>query len=216
MDIINPFLRSTTYKILSSFYTYPEKQTLDEMNNRNQEISTTFDALSSQGNFISSRNIRGFFSSLDSFSLKEVQTEYVRLFDYRPLCPVYESSYVTEGRRNPAEVQLFVEDCYNEFGLDSSQSYAEPPDHIILELEFMHFLSFKEGEAFGNEDKGEKKYLMAEKKFCENHLLRWVPNFCSRLNESSNLPFFQTLAVLTKDFILEDANHINTLCKNLQ
>lgn len=216
MKTIDSFLRSSAYREFVSWYRYPEQSSLDELRARDQEIMEAFEVLAAQGHFTSMQEIHGLFDGIESSSLSDLQAEYVRLFDYRPTCPMFESSYTELEKSNPGKVKLSVENFYNEFGLDASPASIEPPDHIMLELEFMHFLAFKEGEAFGEGGGEVKKYLRAQQKFSEDHLLQWVPAFCDRLKENAGLSYYSTLAVLTEGFVLQDSNYIDGLCWELQ
>lgn len=212
--IIDPFLRSGVYRELASWYRYPEKSSLKEMKTNQAEITSEFEALASHGNLALTSRIRDLFEALEDLLLEEVQSEYVRLFDYRPSCPMFESSYIAKGKRNPGEVKLSVEESYNEFGLETSSNFKEPPDHIMLELEFMHFLCFREGESL-NKDSGNKhRYIEGQRRFCENHILTWVPDFCDRVEKNANELFFGILAALTKDFLIHDVDYMNALCRN--
>ena len=216
MKTIDPFLRSTGYKEFASWYRYPEQSSVDDLKKRVQEIRTAFEALTTSKNFDSIEDIDALFDALDGLPLTDLQAEYVRLFDYRPPCPLFESSYSELEKNNPGKVKLSVEDFYNEFGLDTSPSSLEPPDHLMLELEFMHFLSFKEGEALQNEGIDIERYRIAQKRFCMDHLQKWVPAFCERLRENADLSFFKGLADLTEDFVLHDTDYIEALCRELQ
>ena len=216
MKTINSFHRSTAYREFASWYRYPEQSSLDELKARDQEVIGAFEALADQGHFASKQNIHSLFEDMEGLLLSDLQAEYVRLFDYRPPCPMFESSYTELEKSNPGKVKLSVENFYNEFGLDASPTSIEPPDHIMMELEFMHFLSYKEGEARENEDIDFEKYIMGQQRFCRNHLQQWVPAFCDRLKENAGVSFFKALAALTEDFVLHDTGYIDSLCRDLQ
>lgn len=216
MKTINSFYRSTAYREFASWYRYPEQSSLDELKARDQEVIGAFEALAAQGHFAPMQNIRSLFEDMECPSLSDLQAEYVRLFDYRPPCPMFESSYTEQKKNNPGKIKLSIEEFYNEFGLDASPTSFEPPDHLMLELEFMHFLSFKEGEAFENDGSDVEKYLMGQQRFSEDHLMKWVPAFCDRLSENAELSYYKALAVLTEGFLLQDTDYINLLCRELQ
>ncbi|MFZ7113413.1 MAG: TorD/DmsD family molecular chaperone [Desulfatiglandales bacterium] len=216
MKTIDPFLRSTGYREIASWYRYPEQSSIEELKKKVEEIRSAFEALDITGNFDAIKELDGLFDALDGLSLTDLQAEYVRLFDYRPPCPLFESSYTELEKNNPGKVKLSVEDFYNEFGLDASPSSPEPPDHLMLELEFMHFLSFKEGEALQHDGPDIEKYRVAQKRFCKTHLQKWVPAFCERLRDNADQSFFRGLADLTEDFVLQDTDYIEALCRELQ
>ena len=216
MKPINPYLRSTAYRAFASWYRYPEQSSLDTLKAGQREFCGCFEALAAHGNFESAPSIHSLVESLDGVSLTDLQAEYVRLFDYRPLCPLFESSYTEMEKSNPGKVKLSVEDFYNDFDLDTSPCSVEPPDHITLEMEFMHFLSFKEGEESENGGPKGAKYVLGQQQFYRNHLHKWVSAFCNRLTQHAALPFYKILAGLTDNFLMHDSDYIDALCEDLQ
>ncbi len=140
-------------------------------------------------------------------TLAEFEMEFTRTFDAAPpvpSCPPYEGIYYGEPR---SAVMLEVSEFYNCFGLRMSQEEGkrEFPDHISAELEFLHFLAFKEANAVWNGDeKTLNGYLLAQKDFLERHLIRWVPEFCGKLQNSASIPFYAWLARITSRFIMSE------------
>jgi TorA maturation chaperone TorD len=97
-----------------------------------------------------------------------------------------------------AEVKRFIEST----GLSYDPEYKGLPDHISVELEFMQQLTLREEQAWRDEDEdGALDCLKTEKKFIEEHLVRWVPAFCDKVIKEAELPFYREMAALTKNFI---------------
>jgi TorA maturation chaperone TorD len=97
-----------------------------------------------------------------------------------------------------AEVKRFIEST----GLSYDSEYKGLPDHISVELEFMQQLTLREEQAWKDEDEdGALECLKTEKKFIEEHLVRWVPAFCDKVIKEAELPFYREMAALTKNFI---------------
>ena len=144
--------------------------------------------------------------------MEDLQVEYVRLFDYGAQYPPYESSHRTDIERNHSLQALSK--FYRKPGVECSASFD--PDHISVELEFMRFLAHLEGGPSESGNGRKEVCLQYEKGFMENHLSRWLPDFCRCLHEKTDVPFFSALASLTKAFILEDSDYINALFKDPQ
>jgi len=107
---------------------------------------------------------------------------------------------------------LEVSEFYNFFGMHMSQEEGkrEFPDHICAELEFLHFLTFKEEEAQrGDKVEEHKGYLLAQKDFLERHVNQWIPEFSLKLQESASLPFYTLLARITSCFITSEFEGMN-------
>jgi TorA maturation chaperone TorD len=81
------------------------------------------------------------------------------------------------------------------------------PDHIVNELEFMHFLAFLAVEASRGQlgdSVGRGQYVHAQKDFLERHLSQWIAKFCEALQEKTDEQFYLQLAVLTAQFVKDD------------
>jgi len=92
--------------------------------------------------------------------------------------------------------------CYHEAGLEMSAEFNGTPDHIAVELEFMHFLAVKELEALagGKLDRAEN-FRQKQRAFLERHLAAWVPDFSRSVEEQAQTTFYQNLAASTRIFI---------------
>ncbi len=100
--------------------------------------------------------------------------------------------------KSTVEVKNFIESA----GLDYKEEYTGLPDHISVELEFMQQVILREEQALSEGDQEGVLYcLKMEKKFIEEHLVRWIPAFCEKVVSLAELPFYREMAALTKDFI---------------
>jgi DMSO reductase family type II enzyme chaperone len=144
-------------------------------------------------------------------SYDDFQAEYIRLFDVgvgAPPCPLYGGLYAGGRKQVLEEVCRF----YEYFGLKLPPKLRELPDHITTELEFLHFLTFKEVAAL-QQGKDRASYLRAERDFLERHPGRWVPLLARRLADQSPLPFFAGLVGLTEAFLAQDQAYIRGIVK---
>lgn len=212
MKIINPYLRSDVYRLLSECYLYPDNEKQTEIKHQSERVKDILENLARHTGYISTETAAGFMSALDSPTLEDCQVEYVRLFDYRPKCGIYESAYVKTEGENPAKLQLQIEECYSRFGLGTSEGFSDPPDHLSIELEFMHFLTNQEAEAMDQGHEEEMEIcLQAQREFSTNHLNNWVPGFCDCLATHAQLEFYRILATITRNFVSEDLTYLDGL-----
>ncbi len=127
----------------------------------------------------------------DGLEADELAIEYTRLFDVGtsgPPCPLHGGLWSPERMKNMEEVLRF----YNHFGLSLEQSRHELPDHLCTELEFLHYLAFREAEAMQAElDVG--AYRRAQRDFIERHPGRWVPQLRAKLEAHRPPRFFAAL-----------------------
>ncbi len=105
-----------------------------------------------------------------------------------------------------AEVKKFIEAT----GMEYASDFNGLPDHISVELEFMQKLAEWELEKWANDDDENAEYcLSVQKKFIEEHLLKWVPQFCSEVIDKADQPFYREMAGITVDFLEFDRILIN-------
>jgi DMSO reductase family type II enzyme chaperone len=140
---------------------------------------------------------------------QELQSEYIRLFDVgtpRPPCPLYGGEY-KKGRKGTMEELIRF---YNYFGLRPSSRSRDMPDHITIELEFMHFLIFREVTALHHRQ-DRTSYLRAERDFLERQLCAWVPRLVERLGRQQPQPFYAALARLADAFLAADLRYLQSV-----
>jgi len=116
-----------------------------------------------------------------------------------------------QGKNTPEHnqvlIQMGVEEFYRKYGIQPSTFANEPPDHITTELEFMHYLSFCEGKS--DEEEVMHNYVNAQKEFLENHLMKWLPVLCHKLESNARLDYFRLLAGITRSLIEGEMNYLN-------
>ena len=99
---------------------------------------------------------------------------------------------------------------YNFFGLRLSPGLM--PDHITVELEFMHYLAFKESEA--SESGGDvESYRRAERDFLDRQLANWLPRLQASLRSQRPLPFYRALGSLAARLVEYDRRHVGRLLR---
>jgi TorA maturation chaperone TorD len=139
--------------------------------------------------------------------LEEMSVEYARLFlgPGKHISP-HESVHLPEEEGGTGQlwgepavkVKKFIEAA----GLHYKSEYSGLPDHISVELEFMQHLTLREAQAWEEDGRKETEfYLKIEKAFMEEHLIRWIPIFCEKVMEETEMPFYKGMAALTKRFI---------------
>jgi TorA maturation chaperone TorD len=138
---------------------------------------------------------------------EDLAIEYTRLFlGPGPHISPHESLHVEEGRgpdgghwgRETVKVKNFIEAA----GLAVDDTFPGMPDHICVEMEFMQQLTAKEAEAWTEaDDEFAANILNIEKRFYDEHLSRWVGRFCDKVIETSEHPFYQGIAEVTKGFL---------------
>jgi TorA maturation chaperone TorD len=96
------------------------------------------------------------------------------------------------------KVKKFIEAA----GLEYDESFGGMPDHVSAELEFMQRLATKEAEAWAEpNEEFAANILKIEERFFDEHLSRWISRFCETVIATSEHPFYQGFAEVTKGFL---------------
>jgi TorA maturation chaperone TorD len=137
--------------------------------------------------------------------LESLRIDYARLFlgPYELFAPPYGSVYLEDPTRVMGESTINARNTYAKEGLHVL--IKETPDHIAIELEFMHYLVSKQIESSLHDDSDNASaYLAKQKEFLETHLSVWVPEFVDRMTANAETAFYRELAHCTGTFVKED------------
>ena len=128
--------------------------------------------------------------------------EYTRLFvgPYKLPCPPWESVYKSARRLMMQEACDEVIGFYDEMGL-AIDNPDVMPDHIGVELNFLAVL-------YGKMDSDPERrpyYMATAKRFLDEHLLRWIPEFTMDMEEAADSAFYKSLAQATRGFMMAES-----------
>lgn len=217
----NPADRSALYGLVALAFRYPSLEIFESLRNGSlaAELGDRVSRLPQLAPFLGEvpgRIPPEMESEIEGVAYRELEAGFVRTFDAgkpAPPCPPYEHCY-REG--NPGNVLVEVSEFYKHFGLavDQEEGRRELPDHLCAELEFLHFLSFKEAQA---QEEGAAEllegYRLAQKDFLKRHLAHWVPQLCDRLAEKSPFLFYAWLGRITAGLVASDLAWVEGACR---
>jgi len=139
-----------------------------------------------------------------NWQLSDLQAEHRRVFSNVITldCPPYETLFGNDHVFAQAHVMGDIAGFYKAFGVELSRDIHERLDHLSVELEFMHFLAYKESYARCH-DGAEKTQVVvdAQKKFVKDHIGRWVPLFARMLARKADYGLFRYMADFLSDWI---------------
>ncbi len=127
---------------------------------------------------------------------KDMAIDYAALFvgPFELPAPPYGSVYLDKMQRVMGDSTMMVLDRYREAGL--KVDVQEPPDHIAIELEFIHFLLCAEIRAARQNDREEEQRLQnLRDQFLSTCLVPWIHPFCERIIKGTTNPFYTNLAL---------------------
>jgi DMSO reductase family type II enzyme chaperone len=129
-----------------------------------------------------------------------LKREYSGLFEVGssgPPVPIREDLH----RNQPAGVREDIVRFYDYFGYGLDEKFAWAPDHLSVELEFMHFLTYKEAEEVGDDV---LSFQLAQLDFSERHLVNWVSELASTVVEQQPDALYGKLLVALSEFLVRD------------
>ena len=217
----NPVDRSAVYRLVALAFRYPSPEAFQSFRDGSfaAALRERVSRLPHLGEFLGESPGRipsEMEGEIEAVAYRELEAGFVQTFDAgkpAPPCPPYEHCY-REG--NPGNVLVEVSEFYKHFGLSVHQEEGrrELPDHLSVELEFLHFLTFKEAQA---QDQGAAEllegYRLAQKDFLERHLANWVPKLCDRLAEKAPFLFYAWLGRITAGLIASDLAWVEGACR---
>jgi putative dimethyl sulfoxide reductase chaperone len=192
--------RAKTYKALAECYYPPGETTLQQVRQLGLNLKAVCPPASE-----TAASMEAAWQSDGGF--EELAIDHARLFvgPFALLAPPYGSVYLEGERRLMGDSALGAGECYQEVGLEVAAGFNGTPDHIAVELEFMHFLIVKEVAALaGGELERAQNFRQKQRAFLERHLASWVPDFSRSVEEQAQTQFYKSLAAATRMFIEND------------
>jgi DMSO reductase family type II enzyme chaperone len=117
-------------------------------------------------------------AALQGVTPESLEEQYIGTFGHVtvPDCPLYETACGMGDAFLQPQTLADLAGFYRAFGLEMAGDARERADHLTVELEFMHYLAYREAHAL--EHHGEERTGIirdAERRFLEAHLGRWAP-----------------------------------------
>ena len=193
---------SDTFQLLSQCFHYPRQTVVTYLSQSLlRELARHLQNLPSSprlnGSLVKLEN--AIWSHLNGASLEDWQVEYTGLFIYAAsgiVCYPYESMQMEANKQLVGDSTIAIKQAYQHYGLRVSRRFADLPDHLAAELEFMHFL-------YHNADRIDAIYDADT--FLRQHLLKWVPCLVTCLDRTSS-SFYRPLIEFISVFLTESNN----------
>jgi TorA maturation chaperone TorD len=139
-----------------------------------------------------------------NWQLTDLQSEHRRVFTNVITldCPPYETLFGNDHVFAQSHVMGDIAGFYKAFGVELSKDIHERLDHLSVEFEFMHFLTYKESYSRCHDGMEKTDIVVeAQKKFVKNHIGRWVPLFCRMLSKKADSGLFKLVADSMSDWM---------------
>lgn len=119
------------------------------------------------------------------------------------ITPPYEALYLKPEKE--MDQLLLLTQFYKKAGLKVSDDNHDRIDYIGVELAFMAELCTIEGATLEMDQKNEyETILILEQEFLNEHLLKWVMNYCGQMISLAQTEFFRGFGYLIRAFLQEE------------
>jgi DMSO reductase family type II enzyme chaperone len=196
------FRRAQIYGFLSAAFLYPEE-------NWTVDIPFIQDALSDLNEVKPGLD-------LEPLELAELQRAHRMAFGLTgPLC--YETEFGLPHEFRQSQELADLSGFYRAFGFTVGGAVRERPDHVAVELEFMHVLALKgclaatEGDAVHAE-----ACLQAQRMFLGEHLTPWIEPFAKIIAEHASDSPYMSLSRFAAAFIQADTERLGVAAGALE
>jgi putative dimethyl sulfoxide reductase chaperone len=201
--------RSRVYQLLGAAFAFPDEALFDAVADGTLAAALA-DASANLPYDLRDALVPGLRTVPDTYA--DFESEYIRLFDVGaagPPCPLYGGVYVGDRMKVMEDATRF----YNFFHLQLSPQLRELPDHVTTQLEFLHYLTFREAES-RQQGLDPSSLLRAERDFLARHLCKWMPHLQGRLAKQSTMPFFTDLVRFAVAFFERDHAYVAAAAGN--
>lgn len=133
--------------------------------------------------------------------LDRLRAEYSGLFEVGsqgPPVPIREDLQTGQRAGTREEVVRF----YDYFGYVLDGKFAWQPDHLSVQLEFMHYLCYRESQAANDGDA--LSFQLAQADFCTRHLAGWVPRLAANVEEVASGTLYARVIAAVREFVVAD------------
>ncbi|MCB1624185.1 MAG: molecular chaperone TorD family protein [Pseudomonadales bacterium] len=102
---------------------------------------------------------------------------------------------------------------YEHFGYSLGERHAWQPDHLSVQLEFMHFVCFRESQA--SREAQALPFQLAQIDFTERHLATWLPDLAARVASLAPGSVYGRAVAAVAEFVAADQAWQQTTIEHL-
>ena len=196
---------SQIYQFLSACLLDPNTKALEMLSNKDY-VSEVKSCISISGNDEMLEAFELLQKGLEGNDVENLEWGYRATFGAATVamdCPPYEMYYsgsqIWQQTQDLADISGF----YKAHGIQMEEDTTTTRwDHVAVELEFLHFLTYKLAYAIENHSAEEQEEcLSAKKKFLYAHIGRWIKAFSTSVIKKTPEDFYRQAATLATVFV---------------
>ncbi|MBX3055313.1 MAG: molecular chaperone TorD family protein [Anaerolineae bacterium] len=196
MNKENAIRRAQVYGFLTEAFLYPRENWTEDIALLTEIVQTLTDN--------NELPITDYRFPITDYRLPDLQAAHRHTFGIAgSLC--YETEYGLPHEYRQSQEMADIAGFYRAFGFNLGGAKRERPDHIAVELEFMHILALKEAYAL---ETGIPEHLeicqAAQARFLQDHVGRWIGLFAQSVAHNAPDSPYATLANFAAAFARAD------------
>ncbi len=196
---------SQIYQFLSTCLLEPNKEALEILNNA-EYMSEVKSCISTSGNREMLEVFELLSKSLEGNDVENLGWGYRATFGGATVamdCPPYEMYYSGSQIWQQTQDLADISGTYKAYGIEMEEnSTTSRWDHVAVELEFLHYLTYKLAYAIENHSEEEQESCISgKKKFLYAHIGRWIKAFSTSVVKKTPEEFYRHAATLASLFV---------------
>ncbi|MCR4288916.1 MAG: molecular chaperone TorD family protein [Candidatus Scalindua sp.] len=196
---------SQIYQFLSTCLLEPNKEALEMLNNKDY-MSEVKSCISISGNNVMLEAFELLQKGLEGNDVENLEWGYRATFGGATVamdCPPFEMYYSGSQIWQQTQDLADISGIYKAYGIEMEEdSTTSRWDHVAVELEFLHFLTYKLAYAIENHSEEEQESCVSgKKKFLYAHIGRWIKAFSMSVVKKTPEEFYRQAATLASLFI---------------
>ncbi len=142
--------------------------------------------------------------ALAATDLQDLLVDYTRLFLGAPqaLAKPYSSVWLTGQPELMQDSAMELLKLYAQGSFEIDPEFRDLPDHVAVELEFLHLLTYQQNQARAHgDDQALQAVEVLRTAFIVGHLGRWLGPFILAVHDHAQCEFYRELAEFTELFV---------------
>jgi len=196
---------SQVYQFLSTCLLEPNKKALEMLNNE-EYMAEVKSCISDNGNSEMLVTFELLQKALEGNDVENLEWGYRATFGGATVamdCPPYEMYYSGSQIWQQTQDLADISGTYKAYGIEIEEdSTTTRWDHVGVQLEFLHFLTYKLAYAIENHsEEKQESCISGKKKFLYAHIGRWIKAFSTSVVKKTPEDFYRQAATLATLFI---------------
>ena len=196
---------SQVYQFLSTCLLEPNKKALEMLNNE-EYMAEVKSCISVSGNSEMLEAFELLQKALKGNDVENLEWGYRATFGGATVamdCPPYEMYYSGSQIWQQTQDLADISGMYKAYGIQMEEdSTTSRWDHVAVQLEFLHFLTYKLAYAIENHSEEEQESCRSgKKKFLYAHIGRWIKAFSTSVVKKTPEDFYRQAATLATVFV---------------